>query len=87
MRRSTAPLQGWYFLVTGVWPLVDRRSFEAITGPKVDFWLARTVGVLVAAIGSTLLLAAKRRAVSRELEWAAVSSSAGLAAFDRRLRS
>ena len=48
----------------------------------MDFWLARTIGVLVAAIGSTLLLAAKRRAVIRELEWAAVSSSAGLAAVD-----
>jgi protein-S-isoprenylcysteine O-methyltransferase Ste14 len=34
--------------------LVSRRTFEAVTGPKADFWLAQTVGVLVACIGSAL---------------------------------
>ncbi len=28
-----------YYLGTGIWPLVQRRSFEAITGRKQDFWL------------------------------------------------
>ena len=38
--------QGAYFLGTGVWPLVLMPSFESVTGPKVDKWLVRTVGVL-----------------------------------------
>jgi hypothetical protein len=45
-RPPHALLQGGYFLFTGIWPLVSRRTFEAVTGPKKDFWLAQTVGVL-----------------------------------------
>jgi hypothetical protein len=52
-----AALQGGYFLATGIWPLLSRRTFERITGPKTDFWLAQTVGVLVGSIGGTLVLA------------------------------
>jgi hypothetical protein len=29
--------QGVYYPVTGIWPILDRRSFEQVTGPKVDF--------------------------------------------------
>jgi hypothetical protein len=75
-------IQASYFLVTGVWPLLNRHSFEAVTGPKADFWLARTVGALVASIGSTLLLADKNERHTPELKWLALSSAAGLGAVD-----
>ena len=52
-------VQGGYYLVTGVWPLVHLASFEAITGPKVDDWLVRMVGLLAAVIEATLLAAAR----------------------------
>ncbi|MGE3500053.1 MAG: hypothetical protein AB7N53_19505, partial [Candidatus Binatia bacterium] len=55
--RSPALVQGIYFFTTGVWPLIHRASFEAVTGPKVDYWLVETVGILVAVIGLTLLAA------------------------------
>src|SRR5438270_10614638 len=74
--------QGIYFAATGVWPLIDMRSFEAVTGPKVDKWLVRTVGVLVAAIGGTLISAGARRMVTAEIAGLAVGSAAGLAAID-----
>ena len=80
-RRRAAQLQAGYYVVTGIWPLVHRRSFERLTGPKVDFWLVRTVGVLVTAIGTGLALGARRR-VSRELETTALLAAAGLAAID-----
>ena len=51
---------GGYLIATGAWPLIDRRSFEAITGPKTDFWLARCIGGLSIAIGVTLLRAPRR---------------------------
>lgn len=63
-----------YLLATGVWPLVHRRSFEAVTGPKEDFWLVRTVGGLAAAIGATLGLAVARGRRSPETVSLAVSS-------------
>lgn len=53
-------LQGVYFLATGVWPLVSMRTFEAVTGPKADRWLVKTVGLLVAVIGSSLILDRRR---------------------------
>jgi hypothetical protein len=58
------------------------RSFEAVTGPKTDRWLVNTVGILVSAIGVTLLLAARRRRVAPEPVVLAAGSAAGLAAID-----
>jgi hypothetical protein len=74
--------QGVYFAATGIWPIVDMRSFEAVTGPKVDKWLVRTVGVLVAAIGGALISAGARRAVTPEIAGLAIGSAAGLGLID-----
>jgi len=54
-------VQAWYYLVTGVWPLVNISSFQLVTGPKTDLWLVKTVGVLVTVISVTLLIAAYRQ--------------------------
>ena len=75
-------LQGVYFFLAGVWPLLHMPSFLAVTGPKVDLWLVKTVGVLIAVIGAALLLGARRRSVGPELALLAVASAAGLAAID-----
>jgi hypothetical protein len=47
-------LQAAYWLATGMWPLLDMRTFEWITGPKRDRWLVKTVGLLVTTIGAVL---------------------------------
>jgi hypothetical protein len=51
MALSLARAQGTYNVVTGVWPLVSMRSFEAVLGPKVDRWLVKTVSGLLLSIG------------------------------------
>ena len=84
MRAALAFGQGLYYLTTGVWPLVSMRSFEAVTGPKVDRWLVKTVGVLVSAIGLALLVAGRRGRVAAESAVLAAGSAAGLAAIDTR---
>ncbi len=43
----------------GLWPLVSIRTFERITGPKVDRWLVKMVGLLAATIGAVLLRGAR----------------------------
>jgi hypothetical protein len=55
--RSTdvTRLQGMYYVVTGILPLVHFGLFEVLTGHKRDRWLVRTVGLLAAAIGLTLV--------------------------------
>lgn len=75
-------LQGIYFFVTGVWPLLHIASFVAVTGPKVDLWLVKTVGALIAVVGATLVLGARRRSVGPELAFLAVASAASLGAVD-----
>lgn len=77
-----ARAQGAYFVATGVWPLISRRSFEAVTGPKTDFWLAQTVGVLVAAVGGVLLLADRRKRVTPELRVLGIASAGSLGLVD-----
>src|SRR5262245_41539592 len=79
---AAAALQGVYYLFTGLWPLVHLQSFEAITGPKTDHWLVQTVGILIAVIGSVLLLAAVRRKVPLEIIVLAVASALALAGVD-----
>jgi hypothetical protein len=78
--RSAPIVQGAYFVATGIWPLISMRTFEAVTGPKVDRWLVKTVGVLVAVIGSSLLLDARRP--SRGTTALAVGSAAALGGVD-----
>ena len=75
-------LQGIYFLLTGLWPLLHMPSFLAVTGPKVDLWLVKTVGVLIVVIGAVLLLGARRRAIGPEVTLLAVGSAASLAGVD-----
>src|SRR3990170_6427561 len=70
MMASLTRLQGLYYIVSGTWPLVHFTSFELLTGPKHDRWLVRTVGLLAAAIGVTLV---RRPRESRGL--AAVSAA------------
>jgi hypothetical protein len=81
--RHVGALQAAFYVSTGIWPLLHRRSFERVTGAKTDFWLAQTVGVTVAAIGVGLAHAiSRRRRVPSELRTVAVTTAAGLAIAD-----
>src|SRR3712207_8805835 len=48
-------------------PFVSRRAFEAVTGPKLEWWLVKTVGVIVTVVGGVLLSGARRNRVTPEL--------------------
>jgi hypothetical protein len=74
--------QGTYFAATGLWPIVHMPSFEAVTGPKVDKWLVRTVGVLVGVIGGVLITAGARKKVTGEIAALAIGSAVGLGLID-----
>jgi hypothetical protein len=71
--------QGAFYVVTGLWPLVHLESFEAVTGPKKEKWLVKTMGVFIAAVGGALLLNAKSRRASLPV---GALSAAALAACD-----
>jgi hypothetical protein len=77
-----AAVQGLYYLVTGVWPLVHIDSFQAVTGPKTDLWLVYTVGALIGVIGLVLLNAARAGRVTADIILLAVGSAVALTAID-----
>ena len=64
--RNLALVQGIYFFVTGMWSIIDIRSFMEVTGPKTDIWLVKMVGALTIAISLLLLYVAKKRRVTVE---------------------
>jgi hypothetical protein len=84
-------LQGGYYLITGVWPLVHVKSFQWVTGPKTDHlvtgreadhWMLNTISALIIAIALVLLAAAARRRVSVDVALLAVFSALALAMID-----
>jgi hypothetical protein len=84
-------VQGLYYLVTGVWPLLSMETFQLVTGPKTDHlvtgregdhWLVMTVGVLIVAIAVTLLVAAWRQQNPPEAAVLAIASALGLTGID-----
>jgi hypothetical protein len=76
-----ARFQGSFNVINGLWPLVHMRSFEAVSGPKTDKWLVRTVSGLLITVGLEQL-----RASSQEETAAAkrlgIGAAATLAAID-----
>jgi hypothetical protein len=75
-------LQGLYYVLTSLWALADIQSFVAVTGPKTDIWLVRTVAVLILAIGIALLTAGFRRSVGPDTMVLALATALGLAAIE-----
>ena|SRR5829696_2826929 len=63
MNRSRIYLiQGIYYLITGLWPVVDITSFMLVTGPKTDIWLVKMVGLLTASIAISFISSFKKAA-------------------------
>jgi hypothetical protein len=74
--------QAIYFLTTGIWPLVSMRTFEKVTGPKVDEWLVRMVGLLAATIGVGLSVGARRDPRAPEIRTMGLLSALSFGAVD-----
>lgn len=55
LKKTVIKLQGVYFVVTGIWPVLHIESFMIVTGGKTDIWLVHMVGLLAVTIGISLL--------------------------------
>jgi hypothetical protein len=77
------PLVHAFFLgIGGLWSVVGRRSFEKVSGPKVDYWLVRTVGGLLTVIGAVVGIAAVRGRITPEIRSLAIGTDCVLIAID-----
>jgi hypothetical protein len=82
MKQVVAFVQGIYYVLTGAFPFVSRSLFEAVTGPKSDWWLVEMVGLLAVVIGVTLIIAAARGRVTEELVLLAIAAGLSFVAID-----
>lgn len=80
--RRLATAQGAFFVASGLWPIFHLRSFEAVTGPKLEGWLVKTVGALLAVAGAALAVAGRRPAVGVETAVLGAGSAAALATIE-----
>jgi hypothetical protein len=81
-RRRVLLAQGAYYTATGVLPFASRRAFEALTGPKLEWWLVETVGAIVTVVGVGVAGAALRDRVTPEILAIAAGTAASLGAID-----
>ncbi len=82
IQRYVSLDQGFCYLITGLWPLFGVGTFQRVTGPKIDLWLVKMVGVLTSVIGAVILMAGLRRTAGPKVTWLAVVSAVGFAAID-----
>lgn len=80
--HSALRLQAAYYALTGAWPLMSRRSFEAVTGPKQDWWLVQMVGLLALTNGLALGAGLRSGRISSETRTLAVLSALSFATID-----
>lgn len=79
-RIGPGAVQSAYYAVSGAWPLLSYRTFEAVTGPKREPWLVKTVGILLVVIAAALAADPPGRSpVTRRL---GIGSAAALGAVD-----
>lgn len=75
-------IQGIYYLMTGIWPVLDIESFIAVTGPKIDIWLVKTVGMLVFIIGAGFILTSLQRSANGAMTVVATACIIGFIVVD-----
>ena len=79
MDDLVALVQGIYFFVFGIWPILSMSTFLKVTGPKTDLWLVKTVGLILAVIGAVLIVAQVNAEINTSIVLLAIGSALSLA--------
>ena len=79
MQTLGALVQGLYFVIFGIWPILHMNSFLKVTGPKTDLWLVKTVGIILAVIGAVLIFADLNDQINASIVFLAIGSALSLA--------
>lgn len=77
-----ARAHGLFNLVTGIWPILHMRSFEAVSGSKTDRWLVRCVGALLASNGVVQLAAGSSPDALAQARRVGIGTALALAGID-----
>lgn len=82
--RAVLIVQAIVYLVTGIWSLASRATFERVTGPKTDYWLVRMVGLLAIVIGIALIAGSRAAPIGGSTWVLGIGSAASFAIIDIR---
>lgn len=77
-----ARAHGSFNIASGVWPLLHMRSFERVTGSKVDRWLVQTVAGLLITNGVAQIAGARSEEGRASARRVGIGTSATLAVID-----
>lgn len=81
--KTVLLIQGIYYLLTALWPLIHIKSFEKVTGPKTDHWLVYTVAAMIICSSLVFLSAATGPfMIGKEVLILAFSNAIALAIVD-----
>lgn len=75
-------VQGFYYVITGAWPIVHPSSFEMVSGARADYWLVVLMGVLGILVGLGLLWSLHQRTVIRSTWTLAIVAAAAFLILD-----
>jgi hypothetical protein len=75
-------VQSVYYLITALWGLLHIESFMAVTGPKTDVWLVKTVSVLILPVVVCLVAGHLLHVHPLLVILVAATAAAGFAAID-----
>jgi hypothetical protein len=81
-RSSLLRLQAAYYIASGAWPLLSRASFEAITGPKKEWWLVQMVALLAVTNGTAIAVGSCSKKADRETTTLSLLSALSFAVID-----
>lgn len=79
-------LQGWYYLLGGLWPFLHFSSFEAVAGPKPDRFQTEVTAALFTATGAALLAGSRRGGLAPATRVLAAGAALAVAYVDWRHR-
>jgi hypothetical protein len=80
--KALLSVQGLYYALTALWPLIHMESFLFVSGPKTDLWLVKTFSVVLLCEGIGFLIAGLRREHAQSVYWFALSNATSLLWID-----
>jgi hypothetical protein len=75
-------IQGLYYFLTGFWPILHMKSFILVTGPKVELWLVKVFGMLIAVAGICMLIGGLQRKYNTPLFTLGILGAIGFIIFE-----
>jgi hypothetical protein len=80
--QTLLKIQGIYYIITGIWPILSMDTFLMVTGPKTDLWLVIVVGMLIFLNGLVFLYCSYAKERNIPVEFLAAGMALTLAVLE-----